>query len=96
MSSVCSCPICPYWFSPQHFRTPLSRIAQECLSATLISMAVLPLPRSTVLRWSPISKGPSPMFEVFPMPNWPALFLPQHLTLPSSSSAQVWDSPASI
>jgi len=33
---------------------------------------------------------------VFPLPNWPVLFRPQHLTVWSESEAQVWSSPAPI
>jgi hypothetical protein len=33
---------------------------------------------------------------VVPSPSWPTLFRPQHRTVPSASSAQVWSSAAAI
>ena len=51
--------------------------------------AVLPVPRSTALRLSPISFAPSPRLFVSPSPNCPAEFLPQHLNAELSSMAQV-------
>ena len=43
--------------------------------------------RGTEGRLSPISPPASPRSSVSPRPSWPYLFFPQHLALPSSSSA---------
>ena len=96
MFSLCPWPNCPKLFWPQHFRTPLSSIAQVKVAPASIDIAVLPVPRSAATRSSPISLAPSPLVDWFPIPSWPALLSPQHLTLPSSSRAHEWCWPVAI
>jgi len=62
----------------------------------VILTAVRLVPRRMGARSSPISFAPSPRSSVSPCPSWPSLFDPQHLTLPSSSMAQLCAAPAPI
>ena len=88
MAVVFPMPNWPYELPPQHFISPLSKIAQACQYPVVMATAVRPVPRSTAARLSPISSASSPMVVVFPMPNSPFWFLPQHFTSPLSRRAQ--------
>src|SRR5205814_2252464 len=79
---------------PQHFTLPTLSSAHVWLDPARSATAVLPAPRFTAGRSSPIPFAWSPRLLVSPRPSWPKLFFPQHFTLPSLSSAQVWPQPA--
>ena len=73
---------------PQHFRSPLSRIAQVWSNPADTATAVRPVPRSIVV------EGTGVFMLLTPSPNCPALSLPQHFISPLSRMAQAWYSPA--
>mmetsp|Transcript_78782 Transcript_78782/g.241063 ORF Transcript_78782/g.241063 Transcript_78782/m.241063 type:complete len:264 (+) Transcript_78782:3911-4702(+) len=78
---------------PQHFICPLLRSAQVCPSLLAMAVAVMPEPRSTRGKVSPISRGLRPRAVVEPWPNWPTEPPPQHLTTPFWRRAHVCSSP---
>ena len=73
-------PTCPKKSYPQHFRSPLSRIAHVCLPPPEIAIAVRPEPRSTA-----VDKG-ALVFVMFP--PYPKKPVPQHFNSPLSRMAQ--------
>jgi hypothetical protein len=44
----------------------------------------------------PLTAAGVGLFVVVPLPSWPELFQPQHLTVPPMRRAQLWYSPAVI
>src|SRR5262249_17344162 len=83
----------PYPFQPQHFRVWLLSSPEGNLYPHGIERAVLPLPRSTVGRRSPICPADLPRSVLSPSPSPPSELPPQHLTDPSSRTAHVWPKP---
>ena len=78
-------PNCPSKSAPQHFATPLSRIAQVCLCPAASATAVRPVPRLIgVDDGAFVSELVLP-----PSPNRPFVSLPQHFASPLSRIAQV-------
>ena len=59
-------PNCPKRSRPQHFASPLSRMAQVCVSPVDIATAVRPVPRSIA-----VDEGALVAVLVPPSPNCP-------------------------
>ena len=62
-------------------------MAQVWFEPAAIERALRPDANATAPSESPISPAPSPMVAVEPMPNWPYVPRPQHLTEKLSSNA---------
>ena len=77
-------PNCPKLSRPQHFRSPLSRMAQVCSCVACTAMAVRPVPRSIA-----VDEGALVFVLLPPSPNCPWLSDPQHFSSPLSRMAQV-------
>ena len=82
-------PNCPWLSRPQHFKSPLSRMAQVCLSPADTATAVRPVPRSIA-----VVEGALVFVLLPPSPNCPYWSHPQHFMSPLSRMAQVWKYPA--
>eukprot|EP00976_Prorocentrum_cordatum_P075128 1181792-Prorocentrum_minimum.AAC.1 len=93
ISSRSPTPSCPDPLSPQHFTSPLSSTAQLCFLPEATYVTVRPVPKFTAGKLSPMSPPPSPRLLLSSSPSWPLSFLPQHLSVASSSTAHVWPSP---
>ena len=82
-------PNCPKASPPQHFRSPLSRMAQVWEPPAVTATAVRPVPRSIA-----VDEGALVSVLVPPSPNCPEVSAPQHFRSPLSRMAQVWYQPA--
>ena len=83
-----SIPNCPNSLSPQHLTELLSNRTQEWFFPTATSTT---LPSKSIAdRLLPISDDASPILLVFPCPNCPESFLPQHLTELYPKLTQEW------
>jgi hypothetical protein len=86
-------PNAPSSFAPQHLSALSCRSAHVCEYPALTRET--PPPRSTVGSALPTLPGSSPWFSAAsPRPSWPNSLLPQHFSVASSSTAQVWWRPA--
>src|SRR5688572_21415624 len=77
---------------PQHAASPLCRRTQLCVHIPDSSTASSRLLTGT--GEGAQSAPPQPVWLLCPSPSSPSRAQPQHLTLPSSRSAQVWENPA--
>ena len=82
-------PNCPESSRPQHFASPLSRMAQVWYEPADTATAVRPVPRSIA-----VDEGALVFALIPPSPNCPKLSAPQHFRSPLSRMAQVWYEPA--
>ena len=82
-------PNCPWLSRPQHFASPLSRMAQVWYVPADIATAVRPVPRLIA-----VDEGALVSELVPPSPNCPLMSYPQHFRSPLSRMAQVWYPPA--
>ena len=83
-------PNCPPTSLPQHFKSPLSRMAQVCW----VPEDIRPVPRSiAVLEGASVFVGLDEVHVGPPSPTCPYWSHPQHFTSPLSRMAQVWRSP---
>ena len=82
-------PNCPLASYPQHFASPLSRIAQAWAPLADTATAVRPVPRSIA-----VDEGALVSVLLPPSPNCPEVSCPQHFASPLSRMAQVWRVPA--
>ena len=89
LSWVVPSPISPPQFTPQQLTEPLSSMAHVCLPPADIATAVLFSPKPAV--WVGTCRS-----VVVLSPIMPSRFLPQQLTVPSSSRAHVCSYPADI
>ena len=80
-------PSWPYQIAPQHLTPPPLVSAQVWRPPAEIALTPLARPETST----------GTLLSVFvPLPSWPYVPLPQHLTPPPLVSAQVWISPAAI
>ena len=84
-------PLCAA--EPQHFTEPSSRTAHVWKRPPVRATAERPVPTSTAGSASPMSETSSPRRSQSPRPSCPSWFSPQHFTVLSSRSAQLWASP---
>src|SRR5204862_2445867 len=85
-------PSWPYVFCPQHWMVPSRRSAQVCQPpAEMATAVVMPL---TVTGVGLNVVGVPGTGSLVPLPSWPKSFSPQHRTVPSWRSPQVWKAPA--
>ena len=77
-------PNCPFWSFPQHFMSPLSRMAQVWEIPSLTATAVRPVPRSIAVEEGALRSVLTP-----PLPKYPCPSDPQHFRSPLSRMAQV-------
>ena len=78
---VVSSPSSPSPLYPQHFTPPDAMIAQLCNHP--LDTATTPLVR-------PETSTGTLLSSVAPLPSWPELLSPQHLTPPEVVNPQVW------
>ena len=81
-------PNWPLLLFPQHLTVSSSRMVQVCEIPAEMCLAVRPTPRLTGVVGGLVN------WVLFPVPSWPFLFFPQHLTVPLSKSAQEYSFPA--
>ena len=88
-SLVDSEPSMPWTCHPQHFTEESSNLAHTACSPPPICSAVLPVPKSTRGRLSPMWLGEVPRSRRSPWPNPPFEPNPKHFTLPLVRSTHV-------
>jgi hypothetical protein len=82
-------PSWPRELAPQHRTVPSVRSAQvySCPAVTVLAV-VIPVTETGVVLHGRLRQVSGPV--LVPLPSWPATFLPQHFTVPSDRTAQVW------